>query len=235
MNDELRTTNENFKLFVLYSSFIIHHLSLIVSLVLNRQKHYALNLPALRAYIRGVKRALRLGRRDFNVCLVSDLEIRRLNLAFRGVRRPTDVLSFPWQDESKRGVGEGSALPRRKTGSPRAPLPQQAALGNFLGDVVISVETARRNAHVEGHSTLNEIRWLVLHGVLHLLGYDHERDHGEMTQLEYLLREKLGLTDSGRKRQSKKKFNLAVPSNHWARGAGVSGSCRPIPRDSKNS
>jgi probable rRNA maturation factor len=59
--------------------------------------------------------------------------------------------------------------------------------------VVISVQTARRNASEEGHSTLNEIRWLVLHGVLHLLGYDHERDTGEMTTLELALREQLGV------------------------------------------
>jgi ssRNA-specific RNase YbeY (16S rRNA maturation enzyme) len=57
--------------------------------------------------------------------------------------------------------------------------------------VVISVETARRHAAMEGHSTLNEIRWLILHGVLHLLGYDHEDDTGEMVALELALRDKL--------------------------------------------
>ena len=67
----------------------------------------------------------------------------------------------------------------------------------FLGDVVISVETARRNARREGHSTANEIRWLILHGVLHLLGYDHETDRGEMTALEISLRARLGI--AGRK------------------------------------
>jgi rRNA maturation RNase YbeY len=64
---------------------------------------------------------------------------------------------------------------------------------NFLGDIVISVDTAKRNARKEGHSTLNEIRWLILHGVLHLLGYDHERDHGEMTRLEHALRRRLSI------------------------------------------
>jgi len=62
----------------------------------------------------------------------------------------------------------------------------------FLGDVVISAPSARRNARTEGHATLNEIRWLILHGVLHLLGYDHDTDGGEMTALELALREKLG-------------------------------------------
>ena len=69
---------------------------------------------------------------------------------------------------------------------------------NFLGEVVISVETARRNAAAEGHSTLNEIRWLILHGLLHLLGYDHERDDGEMTALELKLREQLSLAGDRR-------------------------------------
>ena len=64
---------------------------------------------------------------------------------------------------------------------------------NFLGDIVISVDTAMTNARQEGHSTLNEIRWLILHGVLHLLGYDHEHDHGEMTRLEHALRSRLGI------------------------------------------
>jgi probable rRNA maturation factor len=65
---------------------------------------------------------------------------------------------------------------------------------NFLGDIVISVDTAKRNARQEGHSTLNEMRWLILHGVLHLLGYNHERDHGEMTRLELALRSRLGIS-----------------------------------------
>jgi probable rRNA maturation factor len=65
---------------------------------------------------------------------------------------------------------------------------------NHLGDIVISVETAKRNAHLEGHSTLNEIRWLILHGLLHLLGYDHESDRGEMNRLELALRTRLGIS-----------------------------------------
>jgi probable rRNA maturation factor len=64
---------------------------------------------------------------------------------------------------------------------------------NFLGDIVISVDTAKRNARQEGHSTLNEVRWLILHGLLHLLGYNHESDQGEMTKLELALRRRLGI------------------------------------------
>jgi probable rRNA maturation factor len=73
----------------------------------------------------------------------------------------------------------------------------------FLGDVVISAETARRNAAVAGHSTWNEIRWLILHGVLHLLGYDHSRDDGEMTALELSVRGQLGIEERKGKSKSK--------------------------------
>jgi probable rRNA maturation factor len=146
-------------------------------MILNRQKRLVVRLAAVRAFVQRLRAALRLGRRDFNVCFVDDREITRLNAAFLGRRRPTDVLSFPWQ---------GSGAPHRIGAG-------NAEFANFLGDVVISVETARRNARREGHSTLNEIRWLILHGLLHLLGYDHERDRGEMTSLELSLRERLGI------------------------------------------
>lgn len=143
---------------------------------MNRQKQYGVRLGAVRAFVKRLRTTLRLGRREFNVCFVDDREIGRLNLTYLGRRRPTDVLSFPWP-----GTG------RVKTGT------ANAEFASFLGDLVISVETARRNARREGHSTLNEIRWLILHGLLHLLGYDHERDQGEMTSLELSLREQLGI------------------------------------------
>jgi len=146
-------------------------------MILNRQKRLAVRLATVRAFVQSLRAALRLGRREFNICFVDDREITRLNAAYLGRKRPTDVLSFPWQ---------GSGAPHRiGTGN--------AEFANFLGDVVISVETARRNARREGHSTANEIRWLILHGLLHLLGYDHERDRGEMTSLELSLRDRLGI------------------------------------------
>lgn len=149
-------------------------------MILNRQRDYALKLGALRSYVKGMKRSLRMGRGSFNVCFVNDREIRRLNARYRGNPRPTDVLSFPWQEAS--GTSHHKISPKD--------------FRNFLGDVVISVDTARRNAHLEGHSTLHELRWLILHGVLHLLGYDHERDGGKMTRLELSLREQLGIAGS---------------------------------------
>lgn len=144
-------------------------------MILNRQKQLEVNLAALRAYVGRLRDALRLGRREFNICFVNDRAISRLNAGFRGRSRPTDVLSFPWQEAGRR-AGNGNA---------------QLELKNYLGDVVISVEAARRNARAEGHSIENELRWLILHGLLHLLGYDHETDQGEMTALELSLRERL--------------------------------------------
>jgi probable rRNA maturation factor len=158
-------------------------------MLLNQQKCYALRLSALRGYTRNLKRRLRLGKRDFNVCFVDDGAIRRMNGVYRGKDRATDVLSFPW------GTDGGSMLPGQRGHRARRPDDLTARVNRefegFLGDVVISVDSARRNARDEGHSTLQEIRWLILHGVLHLLGYDHECDSGEMTALELALREDL--------------------------------------------
>ncbi|MBZ5562761.1 MAG: rRNA maturation RNase YbeY [Acidobacteriia bacterium] len=148
--------------------------------VLNQQTRCALDLSALRRYVARVRQGLQLGRRSFNVCLMDDRGIRRLNGTFRGKTYPTDVLSFPWKGADQNGANAA----------------ESREFGNFLGDVVISVDTARRNAGREGHSTINEIRWLILHGALHLLGYDHEQDNGEMVRLELSLRERLGIAGS---------------------------------------
>lgn len=144
-------------------------------MIVNRQKAVGINLPGLRRFGRRLRRVLRLGRQDFNVCFVDDREIQRLNSTYRGKPHPTDVLSFPWKPAAE----------------PTSRRDRTREFRGFLGDIVISVEAARRNARAEGHSTLDEIRWLILHGVLHLLGYDHETDRGEMTALELSLRERL--------------------------------------------
>jgi probable rRNA maturation factor len=146
-------------------------------MVLNRQKRVPVDMKEVRAFTRRLRAVLKLGCRELNVCFVDDRTIGRLNARYRRKSRPTDVLSFPWKEE-RSGNGQ---LSREFKG--------------FLGDVVISAEMARRNARAEGHSTANEIRWLILHGLLHLLGYDHETDRGEMTALEHSLRERLGITD----------------------------------------
>jgi probable rRNA maturation factor len=107
-------------------------------------------------------------RGQVTVLLTSDAAVRDLNRRFRGKNKATDVLSFP-SEHLVRGT--------EKT----------------AGDLAISVETARRQAAEQGHSLATELKVLMLHGVLHLAGYDHEADAGEMQRRERTLRARLGL------------------------------------------
>ena len=110
-----------------------------------------------------------------NVALVSDGEIRKLNRTYRGVDKTTDVLSFP-------------ILPVRPV-LPILPVQSQ------LGEIAIARGVARRQARAAGHSEATEWRVLALHGLLHLLGYDHEHDDGRMQRVERKLRRKGGLRE----------------------------------------
>ena len=118
--------------------------------------------------------APRSARGELALVLVSDRKMRSLNLKFRGVDRVTDVLSFPV-------CGEKTLTASRSTGE------------QYLGDVVIATGVAARQARNAGHRLGIEFRILALHGLLHLLGYDHERDNGEMTRLELKLRRNGGI------------------------------------------
>jgi probable rRNA maturation factor len=144
--------------------------------VLNLQNRVRVNVSEARRFAARLRRTLNLGRREFTVCLVDDGRMRRLNAEFRGQDRPTDVLSFPWR---------GGANENRERGR------NGSELRNYLGDIAVSTESARANARAEGHGTGREILWLILHGTLHLLGYDHTTDRGEMTRLERRLRARL--------------------------------------------
>jgi probable rRNA maturation factor len=116
---------------------------------------------ALRAWLQAMVADLAPGFASLGVRLVGDPAMRALNRRWRGKDRPTDVLSFP-----------GEATPE----------------GRHLGDLVVSVPTARRQAAAAGHGLERELRVLLLHGVLHCLGHDHETDGGEMERLERRLR-----------------------------------------------
>lgn len=100
--------------------------------------------------------------------LADDARLKQLNLGFRGKNKPTDVLSFPAYENA-----EGIA-----------------------GDLAISLETARRQADEHGHSLEEEVRILMLHGILHLAGYDHETDQGEMRAIEAELQARLKLPNT---------------------------------------
>jgi len=107
--------------------------------------------------------------RSVAIALISDRRMKELNRLFRGRAGTTDVLSFPYEPDS--------FDPDRTN----------------LGDIVISVEQAERQAHENGLTLDAEIRQLILHGLLHLCGYDHETDNGEMNLRELELREKIGI------------------------------------------
>ncbi len=148
-------------------------------MIVNRQRAVRLARRPLESFLRRMKNELGFDEAGVTVCLVSDAEIARMNETFRKKKGPTDVLSFP------------SAARRRPVRLRRG---SGAAInGEYLGDIAISPATARRYARKNGRKLPNELQVLILHGVLHLLGYDHEKDHGEMERMERKLRKRLGL------------------------------------------
>jgi probable rRNA maturation factor len=149
-------------------------------MIVNRQRAARLARPPLESFLRRVRNELGLEEESLTVCLVSDAEIARMNEKFRKKKGPTDVLSFP--TVARRGpvrVRRGSRPVKR---------------GEYLGDIVISPTTARRYARKNGRTLSSELQVLILHGVLHLLGYDHEMDRGEMDRAERKLRKRFRLT-----------------------------------------
>jgi probable rRNA maturation factor len=151
-------------------------------MILNRQRAARLARPSLESFLCRVKSELGLEQAGLTVCLVSDAEIARMNEKYRNKKGPTDVLSFPavaWRGP-QRPAWEGGAYKRKKA-------------GEYLGDIAIAPATARRYAKKNGRKLSSELQVLILHGVLHLLGYDHETDRGEMDRVERKLRKRLGL------------------------------------------
>ena len=103
---------------------------------------------------------------EVSIAFIDDVAMTELNKKFRGKKKTTDVLTFPADDSYN----------------------EPSASGKPLGDIVISVDQARRQAADEKHSLATEVRYLVVHGLLHALGYDHETDGGEMNELELEVR-----------------------------------------------
>jgi probable rRNA maturation factor len=112
-----------------------------------------------------------------SIALVDDRVSRRLNREHRGKDMATDVLSFP-NSSGPRDKGLG---------------PDRSSLGPVLGDLAIATGVARRQAREHGHALNTELRILALHGLLHLLGYDHEKDDGRMARAEARLSRRAGL------------------------------------------
>lgn len=154
-------------------------------MVINCQKRVPVKIRSLDVFCRRAASALRLNANAATVCLVSDAQIAAWNRAYRGKPKPTDVLSFPVAAQN--GHRKGS---RR---FPCAFKPAPCRENRYIGDIAIAPAVARRNARAFGHSFESELRILALHGLLHLMGYDHETDNGAMERLEARLRRKLRL------------------------------------------
>jgi probable rRNA maturation factor len=168
-------------------------------MILNRQRAVRVARRPLELFLRRVENELDLGDSDVTVCLVSDREIARMNEAFRRKKGPTDVLSFPADRQhrifARRRKRIYTAGAENTEGTEKSRAKQESRLAErYLGDIAIAPETARRYAKKNGRSLGNELRVLVLHGVLHLLGYDHETDRGEMDRIEREMRRRFGLS-----------------------------------------
>jgi len=137
--------------------------------VVNRQRKKKIEPEAWTTIASEMLKAIGKSQSSATVAFVSDIKIRELNRKFRGIDSTTDVLSFP-----------DAATTRQRQ-------------GQNLGDIAVSVEQAERQAKENGLRFQEEISQLILHGLLHLCGYDHETDNGEMNRLELRLRKKLGI------------------------------------------
>ena len=140
--------------------------------VVNRQRRREVDVGRWRAFAERALRAVGAKpARGATVAFVSDRRMRELNRQFRGRDYATDVLSFPAEpDEFEGDEAEG-----------------------YIGDVVVSLERAAAQAAEHGLTFENEVEQLILHGLLHLSGYDHETDEGQMNRLELRLRRRLGI------------------------------------------
>ncbi len=133
------------------------------------------------------------------VAFVSDRRMRELNKLFRGKDATTDVLSFPHEPDDFEAQSASFSRPDAEVLSPGLSRPEadvrppKGGTPNFLGDIVISAEQAARQAAAARLPLELEIKQLILHGLLHLCGYDHETDTGEMNARELALRNKLAI------------------------------------------
>ena len=166
-------------------------------MVILQKKVPGLSENSLARFVVRARRAAGL-RGSVNVLVSDGKAMRSLNRNFRGHNKSTDVLSFP------------SALPPAVGADSAKPLP--------AGDIAICADIASSNASQLGHSPAQEVKILVLHGILHLAGFDHERDNGKMARKEAALRRELGLPDGliERAHSSRKKSAVRLPARRSA-------------------
>jgi probable rRNA maturation factor len=151
-------------------------------MVVNRQRQVRIPIQTLENFLARARKALRLPSDSFTVCLVPNATIASWNRRYRGKNRPTDVLSFPTDDFHRANENIKPSRQRREFGS-----------RIYLGDIAIAPRVALQNARRLGRSFEEELCILALHGALHLMGYDHETDSGQMERREQRLRRALKL------------------------------------------
>ena len=156
-------------------------------MIVNLQRKVKIDARQFSPFVDSLSEAVdESGGGSFSVAFVSDRRMTELNRFFRGKDSTTDVLSFPHEpDEFVQPAQFGASRPEGDRADARTPNE------DYLGDIVISVEQAQRQAEDARLTLENEIKQLILHGLLHLCGYDHETDDGEMNKRELKLRREL--------------------------------------------
>ena len=162
----------------------------LVDIVIEDDRWDALGLePLATRAVTAALGALGLGETGFTLCLMGcdDARIATLNADFRGKPKPTNVLSWPSEDRAAEFVGE----------APEPPVPGDADDPESLGDIAIAWETCMREAEEQGKPMADHVTHLIVHGTLHLLGYDHveEEDAELMEGLEVQILASLGVSD----------------------------------------
>jgi probable rRNA maturation factor len=155
-------------------------------MIVNNQRGVRIRTTALEAYCQRVAKLVKLPAESVTICFVENRDIARWNRAYRGKKGATDVLSFPVQARN----GHNARRPRVDSPEFFSAEPRGTA---YMGDIAIAPAVAKRNAVRFDRTVDDELRILILHGVLHLLGFDHETDRGEMDRREAWLRRQLGL------------------------------------------
>lgn len=156
-------------------------------MMINRQSRVRVSIMSLRRFLIEVCELLRVPPESVTVCLVTNPMIARWNWQYRAKKTPTDVLSFPAVEGNRHIARRSARVSRRRRGA-------FCKDGHYLGDLAIAPAIARRNARRLRRTLNGEMKILILHGMLHLLGYDHETDHGQMERRERRLRRHLGLS-----------------------------------------
>ena len=156
-------------------------------MILNRQHSIRVPRRTLENFFVRVCRRLRLSASSVCIALATDAQIARWNRSYRRKPRPTDVLSFPAGDSKAKRLSLAKHELSRKDFS------SFTSSNSYLGDIAIAPAVARRNARRLRRSFTQEMKILILHGILHLMGYDHETDTGQMDRFEQRLRRELGL------------------------------------------